>query len=130
MAEYIGQFRGCTSKEESRELLKNGLSKDTADMYYSITRDGEAGRPDVVSGGVYHNDIPAWSLTKLIELMNDRPRTYKVSLYNDDTGGWICSLYKWDTILNNELESFCSKDIMNAVVYIMNYMLTNGLLYE
>ena len=63
----------CTTKEQSRRLLELGLKKETADMCYKyFGRDslGRRLRYNEPSTGVPDvNDIPAWSLHRLWELL-------------------------------------------------------------
>ena len=52
----------CTSLEQSRRLLALGLKKETADCWHTLCWSPEDG---------ITNDIPAWSLHRLIEMMPD-----------------------------------------------------------
>ena len=66
----------CTSIEQSKLLLEMGLKPETADMVYeyegtypydchlSILEDG-----DYISSNIITEDIPAWSLHRLMELL-------------------------------------------------------------
>ena len=57
----------CTDKIQSKRLLSLGLKKETADMYWVNHLDiwiPIADRP------LDDNDLPAWSLHRLIELIN------------------------------------------------------------
>lgn len=57
----------CTSIEQSNELLKFGINADTADLHYESTPDGNY---EIIVGRVKSDeDIPAWSLSALIELL-------------------------------------------------------------
>jgi hypothetical protein len=51
----------CTTREQSERLLSLGLNSETADMYIYDT--------DVYIGKANIDDIPAWSLHRLIELL-------------------------------------------------------------
>ena len=66
----------CTTVEQSKKLLELGLKPETADMYYS------EGSMDAEGDIEYHlrirrewedllrsNDIPAWSLHRLFDIM-------------------------------------------------------------
>ena len=53
----------CTTKEQSQRLLELGLKPETADMYI-FDDEVYIGKPNV-------DDIPAWSLHRLIELYKD-----------------------------------------------------------
>ena len=66
----------CTTKEQSEHLLALGLKKETADMFYAAIHIG----PEIVGYQVlpiyneynfeiFPDDIPAWSLHRLIEMM-------------------------------------------------------------
>lgn len=59
----------CTTREQSKRLLALGLRKETADMCYTLLGGhDESLRMLVAKPCFYHNDIPAWSLHRLIEL--------------------------------------------------------------
>lgn len=73
----------CTSIEQSKKFIELGINVKTADMYW---KNGVSDKyiqcftPFVDSGTDidYDYDIPAWSLTALMELMNRN--CYNVSL--------------------------------------------------
>ena len=85
----------CTSRIQSELLLSLGLKKETADMCYKYFGTNSLGRrlrynePSVGVPDV--NDIPAWSLHRLIEMMPKKVVTptkghyYRV-LYNNSIG--------------------------------------------
>ena len=66
----------CTTKEQSQRLLNLGLKPETADMVYEyegtypyncnlrILEDG-----DYISSNIITEDIPAWSLQRLFEMI-------------------------------------------------------------
>ena len=78
----------CTSKEQSERLLALGLKKETADMHYYHTVDFEGNEvwypsiipyENVVVASDFvgeaeicleNNTIPAWSLDRLIEILD------------------------------------------------------------
>ena len=59
----------CTSIKQSKKLLELGLKPETADMYWDFQISGYILIVDEL--GYYKNDseIPAWSLTALLELI-------------------------------------------------------------
>ena len=59
MKEFNSQI--CTTLEQSKKLLELGLKPETADMYI-FDDEVYIGKPNV-------DDIPAWSLHRLIELL-------------------------------------------------------------
>ena len=66
----------CTTREQSERLLALGLKKDTADMYLTRCFVGNNGTPMIFVGTTHKpstvlfskEDIPAWSLHRLIDL--------------------------------------------------------------
>ena len=73
----------CTTKEQSRYLLKLGLKPETADMSYykgepSLDPYWEMESP-------YDNMVlPAWSLHRLIEMCNKAQFGMTISIYNNE----------------------------------------------
>ena len=87
--------RICTTIEQSQILNELGLDVNTADMYYDVNSYGIQGKPEVAVGKVWSKDIPAWSLTALLNLM---PKLYDEDDLND--GGCQPNLCKgWDNNL-------------------------------
>lgn len=58
--------RICTSIEQSKKLIDLGIDVNTADMCYI---DGSDKDCQVKDGTLDYEDIPAWSLSVLLELM-------------------------------------------------------------
>jgi hypothetical protein len=64
----------CTSREQSEKLLALGLSKETADMCHTPFRskvDGETLEYTEHCSLPHGKDIPAWSLHRLIEMIEE-----------------------------------------------------------
>lgn len=66
----------CTTREQSELLLSLGLKKETADMFYAAIHIGTEVVGYQVSPiyneynfEIFPDDIPAWSLHRLIEMM-------------------------------------------------------------
>lgn len=65
----------CTTREQSERLLSLGLKKETADMKYdcigrmSETESIYREKPMLCNGIMSIQDIPAWSLHRLIEML-------------------------------------------------------------
>lgn len=57
----------CTTKEQSERLLALGLKKETADMWYPHF--AKTYPVPLVDEVLTTDDIPAWSLNRLIEMM-------------------------------------------------------------
>lgn len=69
----------CTTREQSERLLALGLKKETADMIYRsygyiIDEWGNKERrfktPQVVNDWIGNYDIPAWSIHRLMEMVD------------------------------------------------------------
>ncbi len=63
MSKFNSQI--CTSIEQSKRLLKLGLKPETADCY---NREEEKGFSNWIGKPSLPNDVPAWSLHRLIEI--------------------------------------------------------------
>lgn len=80
----------CTTKEQSERLLALGLKKETADMYRTPTYESDKlicyYVPNVVifddHFNVEPNDLPAWSLGRLLEIMRVKASSLVVPLDN------------------------------------------------
>lgn len=59
----------CTTKEQSKRLLALGLKKETADMHYHWLVCNEWPKLFLYFNPPQLDDIPAWSLHRLIEMM-------------------------------------------------------------
>ena len=64
----------CTTKEQSQRLLELGLKSETADMYI-FDDEVYIGKPNI-------DDIPAWSLHRLIEILDSPLIEFNVLSYN------------------------------------------------
>ena len=69
----------CTTIDQSKKLIELGIPKNAADMWYqhigySITDGKEKPTyfPMVIRDNISDDDIPAWSLFALLELMPER----------------------------------------------------------
>ena len=61
----------CTTKEQSERLLALGLKKETADCHYEGRKNRYEEWEVAVIGGCYYSwDYPAWTLHRLIEILD------------------------------------------------------------
>lgn len=85
----------CTSIKQSRELIEIGLDPETADMCW-LSKDYRGVEffedPEVKDGTLEDTDIPAWSLSALIGIIDSAPELKGFSLFKEN-GGWHCNLY-------------------------------------
>ena len=81
----------CTTHEQSERLLALGLKKETADCFLEyVGRDNYGSNvwhPSIIVNNYrmpdYSRDFPAWSLDRLISMINDSDvsEDYKVEFY-------------------------------------------------
>ena len=85
----------CTSIEQSKELLEIGLDPKTADMCW-LSKDNVGIEffedPETKDGTLEDSDLPAWSLSALIGVIDSAPELKGFSLFKEDDG-WHCNLY-------------------------------------
>ena len=83
MMEFNSQI--CTNREQSERLIALGLKKETADCFLEyVGRDNYGSNvwhPSIIVNNYrmpdYSRDFPAWSLDRLIDMLED----YKVDLH-------------------------------------------------
>lgn len=102
----------CTTIEQSKRLLELGLDNDTADMFHPAQHIGK----DIVRYSdspmrvqeehfeIFVDDLPAWSLHRLIAMLPDRKMTW-LAVYCDSKDcskiyGEVISLIEW--MIENE----------------------------
>lgn len=75
----------CTTREQSERLLSLGLNKETADMHWWIIPFSDDWR---LSPFPHYDldDIPAWSLHRLIEMISEEIQTDWQSMCLQDKG--------------------------------------------
>ena len=92
----------CTTEAQSKRLLALGLKKETADMHYYHTVDFEGNEvwyPSIIPYEnvvvaydfvgeteicLENNTIPAWSLHRLIEMLNNTQFGMTIGIYRDE----------------------------------------------
>lgn len=82
----------CTTEEQSKRLLALGLKWETADCFLEyIGRDNYGNHvwhPSVIVNNYrmpdYSRDFPAWSLHRLIEMLNNTQFGMTIGIYNDE----------------------------------------------
>lgn len=83
MKEEMLRRRTFTSPEEALRLLKLGLPRSTADMYFTLTASGWHPQPDVLEQPFDEEQkeypdipiLPCWSGLRLIEMAAENMRT-------------------------------------------------------
>ena len=104
----------CTTREQSERLLALGLKKETADMGWMPLRviSPEEERVEYIEFcGLREENIPAWSLHRLIEMI-------RLSVVYIHTSGSFVIL---------DYEAFCeSKNIYDNIVDCIEWLIKEG----
>ena len=112
----------CTSIEQSKKLLELGIDITTADMWWNIGIGGYSG-PSCVS--VSDVDIPAWSLSALLELIPESINDYTNNFSQlEITKKSISYVYADGRLRIGYLKS----NLLDAAFEIVCWLLTNKLL--
>ena len=93
----------CTTREQSERLIALGLKKETADMYMTPSWGGSKiigyYAPDVVTFDDHFdenlNDLPAWSLHRLIEILSHTQYPYYVISKELPIYDALCERIEW-----------------------------------
>lgn len=104
----------CTSIEQSKKLIELGIDVNSADMVYHKNLEGTYNLR--VVNNILEYDIPAWSLSALLELMPsylfEFERGIDLNLYPSiNRKVWLCS-YMPNVIENMKTDKF--KQITHA----------------
>lgn len=124
----------CTTREQSERLLSLGLKKETADMVYMpFYRKGiiiDYSAPHSLLNQDYFkdfsDDIPAWSLHRLIEMMPkniaiDGDTAYPLQIQKRSDGKWCVGYQGWYD---------CVGDLYDSVIWIYQLLISEGYLDE
>ena len=93
MCEFNLNSSPCTSIEQSRRLLALGLKKETADMM--LTKDIEDDFIILAFPPQVDQDIPAWSLHRLIEIVAHTQYPYYVISKELPIYDALCERIEW-----------------------------------
>ena len=111
----------ATTISQSRKLVELGLSPDSADMYYPYLGAGMYGDIPIVGFPIEHSggrDIPAWSLSALLEVM---PKWTELVKMQSDTQGIY---YEIDYMYTG----YEDKDAITAAYEMVCWLLEQGLI--
>ena len=157
--EFTSQI--CTTREQSQLLLDMGLKPETADMTYHFTnrrveamqwelqtkpptlrgkfwteeriarlaRSGESG--EEVFDRIWGKDVPAWSLSRLLELMPKRIERIDESDYilwitNNNQYWDVSYMEDVDDNVCDCLHSTCGDDLIEACVFMVELLIRNN----
>ena len=134
--EFLSQV--CTTRKQSLRLLELGVSEETADMWYPhfaqsypipLTED------DKMTG----EDVPAWSLNRLIELMPgrikgpvimDNGKEVQITCYLRITKGEVTYWYFDEDGLVRHYERFIGLGLYENVINIIEFLLSEDMINE
>jgi len=115
----------ATTISQSRKLIELGLDETTANMYYPYLGAGmygdtpRVGFPIEYSGG---RDIPAWSLSALLEVMPASTEVYKMQDANNKC------YYEVEGKGTSTWVGFNDNDCITAAYEMVCYLLRNNLI--
>lgn len=112
-----------TTIEQSKKLLELGLKAETADMWYI---NGE-GNPHIGNWGENQHDwddIPAWSLSALLELMKNYPDCNKLDVFSNRSQKWSVTISYYDHVWKEHEE--INMDLMKCAYNMVVWLLENG----
>ena len=136
--EFASQI--CTTREQSERLLSLGLKKKTADFVYRTFGyiEDEKGnkeriyeKPQIYDNWNKENDIPAWSLHRLIEMMpiSIRKDGFHNSLVYDFHRDWcVYMLYANGEQMpyNKILEGFQNCNLYDNIIDCIEWLIKEG----
>lgn len=112
----------CTTIDQSKKLLELGINAETADMWWNIGIGGYSNPSCVPVSDV---DIPAWSLTALLELIPESINDYTDNFSQlEITKKSISYVYADGRLRIGYLES----NLLDAAFKMICWLLTNKLL--
>lgn len=135
----------CTTYEQSKRLLNMRIRPDTADMYLEKCSLPEAGDyyQNTLTAGIdpcvwfnskiNHDIIPAWSLSRLLEIIPDtipdsKPgfEPYHPKLIKDDSG-YILSLQRtsYDCLVGTHIEDSPIECCISIIQWLIEQNLIN-----
>lgn len=118
----------CTTREQSERLLALGLKQETADMalYQRYAGDDDEGCmifEEAISPkpSMWRNDIPAWSLHRLIEMADTA--YLEEGRRDDDDELWFSMdrCYCW-----NNHESFYATNLYDSLINCIEWLIKGG----
>lgn len=131
-----------TNKAQSVELMKAGLNIITADCYLTESEYGSSlehkydasiildwmNRKRLFQSG--YQNIAAWSLTRLLQLMPPVIDGHQLQLMANSTGWQLCYVCEGKTDGNRYLYRYFGEELMGVAVQLMKKLIADGRLNE
>ena len=119
----------ATMISQSRKLIELGLDETTANMYYPYLGAGQYGDIPRVGFPIEHSggrDIPAWSLSALLEVMPNNDY-WEICLWQDQGQRWQC-VFDDVEFSNGETKAFVADAPITAAYEMVCWLLEQGLI--
>ena len=112
--------RICTTIEQSKKLIELGIDRKTSDLYYWCGSDLRIGGYKAQDEEL---DIPAWSLTALLDLMpNELQDNHFLTLEKENDE--YCCCYEDNN--GNSFTHFFARDSLDAAFEMVCWLLENN----
>ena len=132
MSEFNFKSQICTAREQSERLLALGLKKETADCQWFLGWDDVWQMMPVDYTGVGNENIPAWSLHRLLCMIPNILKAEKPfensfsSLMNIIISTLGIAYYYEDYDENRIYEFECFENLMEASVSAIEWLIKEG----
>ena len=116
----------CTTREQSERLLVLGLKKETADMWYPhFAKTYPIPFTDEV---LATDDIPAWSLHRLIEIMPSSIKIKDDGAYLAMNNNTVTYLYYYEDYaeMSSCIDFYMGKNIYDNLIYCIKWLINEG----
>ena len=112
----------CTDIEQSQKLIELGIDTSSADMVYCVELYKEgwkySNEPYPIDGTLEEDDIPAWSLSALLQLMPKVNGHYPDLCRGKETGLY----YMW---IEDEFDTQTYDDPIDAAIEMIEWLKEN-----
>lgn len=119
----------ATMISQSRKLIELGLDETTANMYYPYLGAGQYGDIPRVGFPIEHSggrDIPAWSLSALLEVMPNNDY-WEICLWQYQGQRWQC-VFDDVEFSNGETKAFVADAPITAAYEMVCWLLEQGVI--
>lgn len=119
----------ATTITQSRKLIELGLDPNSADMYYPYLGSGMYGDTPRIGFPIEHSggkDIPAWSLSALLEVMPNNDY-WEICLWQYKDQRWQC-VFDDVEFSNGETKAFIADTPIDAAYEMVCWLLENNLI--
>lgn len=125
----------CTTRSQSETLLKLGLKKETADMGLTLIGENEW-IPFMKGDYIYEDDIPAWSLHRLLSLIPKEFEVNIVPMCGKNYRKWVCFIMNFDYNIiyfdsnYEDFVGFYEGDVYDKIIACIEWLIKEGYFNE